>query len=321
MLVIVDFHSHFFSRTFFETLAQASPLPGSPDQRLESVAQGLGLALPSADPLEHLARWIGELDKHGVRHLVTFASVAEELSVLARVLPAASGRLSALALVDPRAAGAPERLRRAIEEEGFSGALFFPVLHRYRLDGPEFAAALAVLAERRLPAVVHCGLLRIPLRERFGLARAQDLRFGDPLSLAPAAAQHPHVPIVVPHFGAGFLRETLLLGAQCENVHVDTSSSHSWLATQPQPTTLVDVFERVLGVFGPERVLFGTDSSTFPRGWRRDLFLAQREALGALGMGEEDRARIFGGNAERLLAGAPRAVQAPLAGARSTPAP
>jgi hypothetical protein len=319
MLALVDFHSHFFSRTLFETLARASPLPGTQAERLQSVARDLGLELPAADPLEHLARWVAELDLHGVQHLVTFASVPEEIPVLATVMRAARGRLSALALVDPRQPEAPERLRRALETDGFAGALFFPALHRYRLDGPEFAAVLAVLAEQRLPAVVHCGLLRIPLREHFGLPGPSDPACGNPLTLAPAAAQHPRAPIVIPHFGAGFLRETLMLGAQCPNVLVDTSSSHSWLATQARPMTLTDVFERALAVFGPERILFGTDSSTFPRGWRRDLFLAQCEALGALGVSEANRERIFGGNALRLLAAAPRAVVAPRAAGSEVP--
>ncbi len=317
MSALVDFHSHFFSRTFFETLARASPLSGTPEERMRQVARGLDLELPAADPLEHLSRWISELDAHGVQHLVTFASVPEEIPVVARAVRAASGRLFAFGIVDPRSPGAPERLRAAIENEGLSGALFFPALHRFQPEGPEFAAVLAVLAEWGLPAVVHCGLLRIPLRDRFGLPRGHDLRLADPLRLVPAAEEHPRVPFVLPHFGAGFLRETLLLGAQCENVHVDTSSSNAWLSTQAHRMTLTDVFERALGVFGAERILFGTDSSTFPRGWRRDLFLAQREALGALGVSEPDRARIFGENALRLLEPGTRATAAPIASARA----
>ena len=66
-------------------------------------------------------------------------------------------------------------------------------------------------------------------------------------------------------------------------------------------TSLDDVFDRALGVFGSERVLFGTDSSVFPRGWRQDLYTLQREALGALGGSEVDRGRIFGRNAAQLL--------------------
>ena len=49
----------------------------------------------------------------------------------------------------------------------------------------------------------------------------------------PAAGRFPNVSFVVPHFGAGFLQETLMLGAQCNNAYVDTSSSNGWMRTHP----------------------------------------------------------------------------------------
>ena len=301
MPFLADFHTHFFSRTLFEALAAASPLSGSAAERLERVTRALGLALPPADHGEHLARWQDEMERHGISHLVSFASAPEEEEVLAALVPRAEGRISFFAYADPRQADAAARLARLLENGKVRGALFFPALHRYRLDSPEAARVFEVLDAHCAPAVVHCGLLRIPLRERFGLPLAVDLQRGNPLDLVGPAEQFPRATFVVPHFGAGFLRETLLAGAQCRNVYVDTSSSQAWLATEPAGLTLVDVFERTLAVFGPERILFGTDSSVFPRGWRRELLVAQREALGACGVREEDRARILGLNAAQLL--------------------
>ncbi len=301
MPVLIDFHTHFFSRTLFDVLAAASPLEGTPSERMERTTRSLGVALPAADPAEHLQRWLAEMDLHGISHLVSFASVPEELPVLAQVGTRARGRISPFALVDPTRPEAAGRLSALLEEQGFRGALLFPAQHRYRLDGPEAAAVFEVLEAFEAPTIVHCGLLRVPLRERFGLPRTWDISCANPLSLTSAADSHPALPFIIPHFGAGFFRETLLVGAQCENIHVDTSSSNAWMATQPAKLALADVFERTLGVFGPERILFGTDSSVFPRGWRRDILLAQREALGACGVREEDRARVLGLNAARLL--------------------
>ena len=301
MALLVDFHSHFFSRTLFEVFAGASPLAGAPEERLQRIPRALGIELPPEDPRAHLARWMEEMERHGVTHLVSFASVPEEIPLLIELLEHAQGKLSLFAIVDPTRPEAVKRLARPLERGQVRGALFFPALHRYRIDSPEALAAFELLEARRAPAVVHCGLLRMPLRERFGLPRALDLTCANPLQLVGAADRFPGVPFVVPHFGAGFLRETLMAGAQCPNVYVDTSSSQAWLATQPERLTLPDVFERALGVFGPERILFGTDSSSFPRGWRRDILLAQREALGACGVREGDRARILGLNAALLL--------------------
>jgi len=305
MAFLADFHAHLFSRTLFETLAGASPLRGTNAEKLERVTRSLGLALPSADDEEHLARWLDEMERHGVSHMVSFASAPEEHAVLERLVARTHGRVTFFAHADPRRADARVELARLLEQGTVKGALFFPALHGYHVHGPEAAPLLEVLDAHGAPAVVHCGLLKIPLRERFGLPRAVDLNRANPLDLVVAAERFPHVTFVIPHFGAGFLRETLLAGAQCENVFVDTSSSHAWLATDPACSSLTDVFERALAVFGAERILFGTDSSVFPRGWRRDLLLNQREALGALGLSEENRARIFGMNAAQVLRIAP----------------
>lgn len=301
MTFLADVHTHFFSRRLFDTLAAASPLSGSPSERVERVTKHLGLALPSADPEEHLARWLDELERHGVNHAVSFASVVEENALVAELAGRARGRISFFAHVDPRRPDAATELARLLEQGAVRGALFFPALHRYAIEGEEAGRCFRVLAERGAPAMVHCGLLRIPLRERFGLPREIDLELSNPLRLAGVADRFPSLPIVLPHFGSGYFRETLMLGAQCANVHVDTSSSNGWMHTQPARLTLADVFERALKVFGPERILFGTDSSTFPRGWRREILLIQREALGACGVREEDRARILGLNLAQLL--------------------
>ena len=51
----------------------------------------------------------------------------------------------------------------------------------------------------------------------------------------------------------------------------------------------------------PGEILFGTDSSSFPRGYRADVLEATRRALDGIGVGPEDRARILGENLIELL--------------------
>lgn len=300
---LVDFHSHFFSRTFFETLAAASPLPGTPEDRLARVLEKTGLELPDTDTRAHVDRWLGEMDTHGVGHMVSFASVPEEIGVLADAVGMADGRLTPFAIVDPTKDGAGLRVRTLLEDGPFRGVLLFPAVHHYRMSDPAVRPVLAALHEARACAVVHCGLLVVKLKDLLGLPRGQDLAYANPLDVIPAANAFPEARFVVPHFGAGFLRETLMAGAMCSNVYVDTSSSNSWTATQPVQLTLADVLGRALGVFGPERVLFGTDSCTFPRGWRGHLLEAQREAMGHVGLSPADTALVLGANARRLLAG------------------
>ena len=55
-------------------------------------------------------------------------------------------------------------------------------------------------------------------------------------------------------------------------------------------------------VVGPDRILFGSDSSFFPRGWVMDVYEQQSAALDEIHAGAEVREKIFGGNFERVFA-------------------
>ena len=86
----------------------------------------------------------------------------------------------------------------------------------------------------------------------------------------------------------------------CPNVYLDTSSSNAWMRFEG--LSLEAVFQRALAVVGPKRLLFGTDSSFFPRGWNRAVFEAQKNALLSLGVGSDDARQIFSENLVRILA-------------------
>ena len=108
------------------------------------------------------------------------------------------------------------------------------------------------------------------------------------------------MPVIVPHFGAGFFRETLMAADQCPTIHLDTSSSNHWIDYHPG-LTLADVFRQALLVAGPSRLLFGTDSSFFPRGWNRAVWDAQYQALKRLNLPEPDLDAITAGNFARIF--------------------
>jgi predicted TIM-barrel fold metal-dependent hydrolase len=73
------------------------------------------------------------------------------------------------------------------------------------------------------------------------------------------------------------------------------------MKVEPGSANLEDVFRRTLDVFGPERILFGTDSTTFPRGFRADIYRAQSAALERIGVTTGARNLIFGENLARIL--------------------
>jgi predicted TIM-barrel fold metal-dependent hydrolase len=147
---------------------------------------------------------------------------------------------------------------------------------------------------------VHCGVLSVGVRRTLGLASKFDLRLGDPLGVARLALAYPNLPFIIPHFGAGMFREALMAADTCANIHLDTSSSNSWIRYTPG-LTLDTVFKTAVSVAGPKRLLFGTDSSFFPRGWQRGVYDAQKNALTAAGVPVADQDLIFGGNFDRIF--------------------
>ena len=91
---------------------------------------------------------------------------------------------------------------------------------------------------------------------------------------------------------------------QCPNIHLDTSSSNSWMKYYPG-LTLDAVFRQALRVAGADRLLFGTDSSFFPRGWQRQIHQAQLEAMDQAGLDDTARESVLGNNFERLFPSTP----------------
>ncbi len=296
-LVVADAHLHFFSHHFFSTLI-SSAASQKPGLTLETAGAQLGWQLPPHEPEKLAAVWVQELDRHGVSQSALIASVpGDEGSVIAaaRAYP---GRFFTYAMVNPRAltAGLPAAFSEV------HVACLFPAMHGYSIQD-DCARPVFEWARARGRAVfVHCGVLSVGVRKKLGLSSLFDMRFSNPIDLHAVALRYPEVPIIVPHFGAGFFREALMLADQCSNVYLDTSSSNHWIRYQAGHLTMREVFRHALEVVGPHRLLFGTDSSFFPRGWHHAIFEDQAKALYEIGTSETDARAIFAENLLRIMA-------------------
>lgn len=297
--MLADAHCHFFSSRFFSALA--TQRGRTPPQTGEDVCRELQWE-PPGTPEALADRWVRELDANGVARAALIGSIpGDEVSVAAAVARHPS-RLVGFFMLDPAAADASERTHRALTELRMRAVCLFPAMHQVPIDHERVLGIVEIAAAHPGTAVfVHCGVLSVGVRRTLGLPSRFDLRLGNPLALATLAMRFPAVPFIVPHFGAGFLREALILAETCPNVHFDTSSSNSWMRYTPG-LSLDGVFRAALGVLGPSRLLFGTDSSFFPRGWQRGIYEQQKTALEGAGVNEADAALIVGGNFARLFA-------------------
>jgi predicted TIM-barrel fold metal-dependent hydrolase len=308
-LEVRDAHVHFFSHRFFNTLlAQKSGLTW------EAAEKQLGWQFPAPEPERLAEGWVRELDRHGVASASLIASVPGDESSVTAAARAFPERFTAYAMVNPRDWN-PETFAEV------RVACLFPAMHRYSMHDEvvrsvfEWAqAGPSSSSQGRRSVFVHCGVLRVGVRDKLGLPSLFDLRYSNPADLHEVALRYPDVPIVVPHFGAGYFREALMVADLCPNVYLDTSSSNQWMKYQESRAShpggsplgvsredLRQVFRRALDVVGPSRLLFGTDSSFFPRGWHREIFEQQALALYELDVSAAHARAIFGQNLLRIL--------------------
>ena len=282
-LEIFDAHTHFFSHQFFSTLINQSPKLSLESHPHTSVAALTGWTMPDANPAEFAAQWKQELDQSNVSMALMLASVPGDEESVAAAVNAFPDRIVGGFMFDPTKPEVETRLRRAFTDQKLKVVALFPAMHHYSIaenEGVRNVVALA--AETPLTAVfIHCGVLSVGVRKKLGLPSKFDLRRGNPLDIYQLALEFPMTNFIIPHFGAGMFREALMLADLCPNVFLDTSSSNQWM--KYEGLDLAAVFKRSINIVGHERLLFGTDSSFFPRGWSAEIFTAQENTLEKMG--------------------------------------
>ena len=304
---IFDAHTHFFSRRFFDTLtAQSAELSQASDP-VARAGEITGWEMPPRDPAELAAVWRAELDRHDVSGAMMIASVPNDEASVAAAVTAFPDRIAGAFMFDPikpEAKPDPEaRARRAFDELGLRVVCLFPAMHHFSMAESEGVRVVVALASERpgTAVFVHCGTLSVGVRKKLGLPSPFDMRRSNPLEIYRLAAEFPKARFIIPHFGAGMFRETMMLADLCPNVFVDTSSTNKWINYETSPVDLGMIFKRAIHVMGHERLLFGTDSSFFPRGWQAAIFESQVKALADTGASAEQARAIFGGNLRGLL--------------------
>jgi predicted TIM-barrel fold metal-dependent hydrolase len=245
---------------------------------------------------EELAeRWLQEMERYGIDRFV-FVWKLTDNERLAELLAPYNGRFYGFASHEPAEPDAAEELRRAIDEHGLIGyKLVAPRMSLDAWEDPSLKPVWQLCAERQLPVMIHFG----PYGTGGNLIVRHPLI--NPLTLYPVAVRYPEIPFIIAHFGCAYPGELLQLMWACPNVHVDTSGSNQWVRWMPYELGLKDLFRRFYEAFGAQRILFGSDSRDFPRGFSIRILQDQLRACRQLNMKDEDLRAIFGGNAARLL--------------------
>jgi len=300
---IFDNHVHFYSNAYFRFLVKQKTNRSDLTTELRNIAAKGHIEIPGEDPIQLAKRWAEMIDKWKIERLVLIGSMPGDEDSVAKGLQAFPNRFTGFFTVDPNSNVLIENATKRLNEEKFRGLFLYPSLYQISV-GDDWLAPLFTLAqEKKALVMVHFGKLIMKPRDYAELATPTDDSFARPKDLLPVARKFPNLRFIIPNFGAGKFEELLEIGKQCPNVFVDTAGSNSWTAEHPDKPDLKRVFQKTLEVFGAGRILFGSGSGLFPRGYRYDILDNQLKLLQEMRIPIPDIKKIFYENLARLVDG------------------
>lgn len=244
-----------------------------------SVGEGLTydqmLALMDSAGIERallIATKTGQLGIPGSWHL--------PYAVVAEAVQRHPDRFSGLAGLDPTEGMAGVRaLERAVKNDGFVGAHFYP--HWFEL-APDHA--------RWYPFYAKCVELDIPVQLQVGQSLVYDLKrplksVGRPITLDAVACDFPELKLVGIHVGIPWTDEMIAMSWKHRNVYIgcDAHSPIYW------PQSLI----HYINSYGQDKVIFGTDYPVLD-------FERTRREIEALGLKEGVLKKLLRENARQL---------------------
>ncbi len=297
-LRIIDFHSHFPTR-WAGRLEQERP--PEVQKALKDYADALRAEwrlawdFPAPETGEQsdeqkADRWAAEVDRYGLDTVVFVTGGGND--TLASIVKLHPGKFVGFAHHSPFEDGAADELERAVTELGMKGyKLIAPALEKPMGDRSAYPV-WEKAAELGIPVLIHFGVLGGGVSSHMNMS---------PLTLHDVARDFPTIPFVLPHLGCGYVREMLQLCWSCGNVNVDTSGSNQWIRWEPEEVTVKRLIRKYLETIGHERIIFGSDSSWFPRGFAIRYLQDQIRDCREMGLSSVQMEAIFAGNAARLL--------------------
>jgi predicted TIM-barrel fold metal-dependent hydrolase len=241
---------------------------------------------------EQARRWVAELDRCGIRAIGFVTGGGNEH--LAEVCSWHPDRFVGFAHHSPFLPDAVARLERAVTELGLRAYKLLAPNIEEPIEDPAAFPVWEKCAELGIPVLIHFGIQG----GAGGIAWHQNI---NPLKLHNVAKAFPEVTFVIPHFGCAWERETLQLCWACPNVSIDTSGSNQWIRWAPGEVTVKYLFRKYYETIGPERIIFGSDSSWFPRGFAFRYLQDQVRDCLDLNLPDVHIQQIVAGNAARLL--------------------
>lgn len=300
---IFDAHVHFYSNAFFRFLAKQKPNRADINTELRNIATKGHIEIPGEDPVQLAKRWIDAIDKWKIERLILIGSMPGDEDSVVKAVQAFPKRFTGFFTVDPNSNVLMENAEKRLKQDRMRGIFLYPSLYQINVADEWLYPLYNLVQEVKGIVFVQFGKLLIRPREYAGVPTVTNDAFANPTSLIPVAKKFPNVKWVIPNFGAGKFAEVLQVGKECPNVYVDTAGSNSWMTDHPEKPDLRRVMQKSLEVFGPGRILFGSDSGMMPRGYRYDILDNQLKLVQEMRVATPEAKKIFYDNLAGLIDG------------------
>ena len=280
--MIIDMHTHIFpdkiSAAVIDKLSRKAKIVAFTNGSLRGLKNSMDAA---------------QIDLSIVLPVATNTSQVEKINSSAAALNERFGDAGIVSLgcIHPDYTNYREELRR-VKNRGLKGIKIHPVYQDTNLDDIKFLHILDRAAELDLIVVTHTGL---------------DIGFPGAVKCSPQMARHVvdtvgDFKFVLAHMGGWRNWDDVLKLLGDTKVFIDTAFSTGTIVPrsdchwEPDDLKLMDAaqFMKFVAVFGADRILFGTDSP-----WSSQK--TSLEFIRALPLNADDKAKILGGNAQRLL--------------------
>ena len=288
---LYDAHCHFFTYKGMEKRAKSLGIE-SPEKLVEQRSQRIGrkFVLPPKKHEDLAAMWVKEMDTKGLDKALMLPDWNDSsfVEVATKLYP---DRFVPFVMVNPKEENTLEFLEDAYSKLDIRGMKLYPPIHYYHAYEDFMTPIYEFAQDHEMLITYHMGI---------SVGANADLRYMNPADVSPIARKFPKVNFAFAHFATGYLKELLFLMYHVKNVYAETSSSNRWMEYLPYDITLQDVFRKVINASSVDNIIFGTDSTMFPRGWRKPIYDWQLAVVNEIGLNKEEIDKIFYKNLERI---------------------
>lgn len=249
---IIDVHYHFFSRftlqaitkifgnEFAERLSQQNP---------ERFQRFINL-LP---PLEQAKLIINDMKDKKIDQIILMSFSYDHVGAFQVHQAHPKFFPGVIPFLNPEIDDDPDIVAEWKKQGAVAVKLYPGMWEEFTFSDERLLPYLKALREHDLVPMIHFGVMKGGLQVGWP---------ANPMELKPWL-KHPSLEdlkFVIAHFGAGFLREVLLIAyGHGKRIYVDSSGSNDWIFYSPWQD-LTHVFKKTINALGSDHVLFGTDS-------------------------------------------------------------